>query len=93
MDTKPQAIALDAEDNVAALLQDAAASAAVSYRSGLATGEVALKEAIKFGHKVALRPIRRGEKVVKYGKPIGYATQDILPGEHVHIHNVRGLRC
>ncbi len=40
------------------------------------------------GHKYALRAIRAGENVVKYGMPIGHATRDIAPGEHVHVHNV-----
>ena len=40
------------------------------------------------GHKYALRPIACGENVVKYGMPIGHATRDIAPGEHVHVHNL-----
>ena len=40
------------------------------------------------GHKYALRAIRAGENVIKYGMPIGHATRDIAPGEHVHVHNV-----
>ena len=37
------------------------------------------------GHKVALRPIAKGEEVIKYGFPIGRATQDIVEGEWVHL--------
>jgi altronate dehydratase len=44
------------------------------------------------GHKVALRAIRAGEPVVKYGHPIGAASVDIAPGDHVHIHNVSSGR-
>jgi len=40
------------------------------------------------GHKYAVRPIQKGENVIKYGNPIGHATQDIAPGDHVHTHNV-----
>ncbi len=40
------------------------------------------------GFKVALREIRRGENVVKYGSPIGHATEDIAAGERVHVHNM-----
>ena len=40
------------------------------------------------GHKVALRPIAKGEEVIKYGFPIGKATQDIAEGEWVHSHNL-----
>ena len=41
------------------------------------------------GHKYARRPIAAGENVIKYGMPIGHATCDIAPGEHVHVHNVK----
>ena len=41
------------------------------------------------GHKYALRDIKAGEPVIKYGNPIGIATADIKKGEHVHTHNVK----
>ena len=40
------------------------------------------------GHKYALRDIKEGENVIKYGMPIGHATAFIPAGEHVHTHNV-----
>ncbi len=42
-------------------------------------------------HKVSIKPIMKGQKVRKYGEHIGLATQEILVGEHVHIHNMKGL--
>ena len=41
------------------------------------------------GHKYALRDIKAGENIIKYGNPIGHATEDIKAGEHVHSHNVK----
>ncbi len=41
------------------------------------------------GHKYAIRNIKKGDNVIKYGYPIGHATQDIKSGEHVHTHNVK----
>ena len=41
------------------------------------------------GHKRAAREIRAGENVIKYGFPIGHATEDIHPGELVHTHNLK----
>ncbi len=41
------------------------------------------------GHKLALCDIRAGEKVIKYGFPIGVAAADIREGEHVHTHNLK----
>lgn len=47
---------------------------------------------IPFGHKVAIRPIARGQTVIKYGASIGVAVEDIVPGQHVHTHNLRSVR-
>ena len=41
------------------------------------------------GHKIALLPIKKGESVVKYGFPIGHATEDAAPGTWMHTHNVK----
>ena len=40
------------------------------------------------GHKIALSPIARGEAVTKYGQTIGFASEDIEAGQHVHSHNL-----
>lgn len=44
---------------------------------------------IETGHKKALCHINKGEKVIKYGFPIGIATEDINEGDHVHSHNLK----
>ncbi|MBS7297937.1 MAG: altronate dehydratase [Eubacteriales bacterium] len=41
------------------------------------------------GHKYALYDIKKGENIIKYGSPIGHATEDIKKGEHVHTHNTK----
>ena len=41
------------------------------------------------GHKTALCDIEKGSDIVKYGYPIGYATEDIKEGDHVHSHNMK----
>ncbi|MEK5231426.1 UxaA family hydrolase [Lysinibacillus sp. FSL K6-0232] len=46
---------------------------------------------IPYGHKIAIRAIKAGEKIMKYGECMGIATKDIQIGEHVHVQNVRGL--
>lgn len=68
------------DDNVAVAPQAIAA--------GTRDGDLVFAD-IPAGHKAALRPIAAGEPVIKYGFPIGIATADIAPGEHVHVHNVR----
>ena len=44
---------------------------------------------IEDGHKYAARDIQAGENIIKYGQPIGHATEDIAKGEHVHSHNMK----
>ena len=41
------------------------------------------------GHKTALCDIKKGSDIIKYGYPIGYATEDIKKGDHVHSHNMK----
>ena len=41
------------------------------------------------GHKYAIFDIKKGENVIKYGNPIGHATEDIKKGEHIHTHNMK----
>ena len=50
--------------------------------------QVTALEEIPFGHKFALRQIRAGEPICKYGARIGTATADIAPGGHVHLQNM-----
>ena len=54
-----------------------------------AGSSVTIQEDVEGGHKIALRPIRAGESVIKYGYEIGKAQQDIAPGEWVHTHNIK----
>src|SRR5246127_1574198 len=39
------------------------------------------------GHKVAIKAIATGEPIIRYGQIIGFATQAIAPGQHVHTQN------
>ena len=50
---------------------------------------VAVAARVPIGHKVAARAIAAGERILKYGAPIGSATCAISAGEHVHTHNVK----
>jgi altronate hydrolase len=43
---------------------------------------------IPAGHKFAVENIAAGRDIIKYGYPIGHATQDIPTGHHVHTHNL-----
>ncbi|MGX8012312.1 UxaA family hydrolase [Mesorhizobium sp. ORM8.1] len=54
-------------------------------------GVVIAQAEIPSGHKIALRAIGAGEPVSKYGQVIGRASTNILPGSHVHLHNLAML--
>ena len=49
---------------------------------------ITLKEAVPMGHKVARVDIAKDADVIRYGEPIGHATEDITAGQYVHVHNV-----
>jgi altronate hydrolase len=82
------AIVVSAQDNVATALE--ALDVGQTIQAGASA--VAVVESIPRGHKVALRAIRSGEVVVKYGSAIGHASADIAAGTHVHTHNVASDR-
>jgi len=50
------------------------------------------KADIPIGHKVALRDIKSGDTIWKYGEDIGRAVANIKKGEHLHVHNVKTKR-
>lgn len=51
--------------------------------------KVEIVQDIPRGHKFALKQIQTGEPIIKYGYPMGKATEVISPGTHVHTHNVK----
>ena len=77
---RPPVIRLHPDDGVAI------ARATLLPGTPVADG-VAVEGRIPAGHKVAVRPHAPGEAIRKYGQIIGFATQPIGPGQHVHVHN------
>ncbi len=75
-------LVLNPKDNVAVAIKELPSGCA------LPGGGVVGAKHIPPGHKVAISPISKAEPVYKYGQIIGMASQDIQPGEHVHVHNV-----
>ena len=77
---------INAADNVAVALADDLHEGETLDVEGVA---VTLREDVARGHKFALRDIAAGENVVKYGYPIGHATQDVPQGGWIHTHNLK----
>jgi len=78
---QPKTIRLDANDNVIVALQ--------TVEPGEACGDGGIISAIKIpaGHKMATAPIAIGDPVRKFNQIIGFASEDIAPGDHIHTHN------
>ncbi len=74
-------IKINENDNVAVALHD--------VPEGSTENGVTALENISFGHKIALFDIKKGEKLIKYGYPIGFAAADIKSGSWVHTHNLK----
>ena len=72
-------------DNVAVALCDLAEGEQVT----VAQRTLVLAQAVGRGHKFALEPLAEGDKVVKYGLPIGHATRPVAAGEIIHSQNAR----
>jgi altronate hydrolase len=77
-------IRLQPIDDVAIAATDIAAGSQVDAGDG----PFAARDDIGRGHKIALRDLRPGVPVLRYGQVIGFAGRDIAAGEHVHLHNL-----
>jgi altronate hydrolase len=80
-DTAPLTIRLNGADNVVV------ARAEILPGTDIPGEEVTTADPIPRGHKIATRAIAKGETVIKYDQIIGYASQDIAAGDHVHTQN------
>lgn len=78
-------ILLHPDDNVLVL------SAAIRTGDALTVDGLPVTAAadVGVGHKVARRALAAGDKVLKYGAPIGSMTAPAVAGEHVHLHNMK----
>jgi (2R)-sulfolactate sulfo-lyase subunit alpha len=50
------------------------------------------RQDVPIGHKIALKDLKTGDTVVKYGQDIGRVVAPIAKGEHVHVHNLKTKR-
>jgi altronate hydrolase len=56
--------------------------------TNLIAEKVACRDRIPAGHKVATRAVAKGDPVRRYAQIIGFASQPIAAGDHVHVHNL-----
>ncbi|MHA1914831.1 MAG: UxaA family hydrolase [Promethearchaeota archaeon] len=79
-------IIMNPDDNCATSLTDISKDDEVELDTG---STIKVNQNIPLGHKFALHKITRGDLVRKYGEIIGVATDNIEPGDWVHVHNIK----
>lgn len=77
-------IKINVDDDVVVMLEDAKKGEVIENGDQ----KITLLNDVPMGHKVAIREIKKGEDIIKYGYSIGKAKQDIKVGEWVHSHNL-----
>lgn len=91
----PQLLVHDHKDNVGVIVvEDLAAGADMLCVVTEDNSDFRLRalQAIPIGHKVALRDLKPGDTVIKYGQDIGRIVAPVQKGEHVHVHNLKTKR-
>src|SRR5262249_1906731 len=78
----PLTIRLNPSDNVIVARVDLLPGTDIAGGAGRAQTD------IPAGHKIATTPVAAGEAVRKYGQILGFASEAIAPGDHVHTHNM-----
>ena len=88
-----QIVVLNDADNVATSLVSLEARSEIELEVNGERRTITVLDAVPFGHKLAIRSLAAGDKVLKYGEVIGRASQAIETGQWVHVHNVESVRA
>ena len=88
------ALKVDDQDNVATIFANGITDGTqVEVRDKKGNSEIITVHGdVPYGHKIALRDMVPGERIMKYGECIGAASHPISKGEYVHVHNLDVLR-
>lgn len=87
-----RALLMKDTDNVATVLDYVYSGDLVKVElDGLTYCEIKAADEIDCYHKIAIKEISKGERVLKYGEVIGQATQQIELGRHVHVNNIESV--
>jgi len=81
----PNCIIIDNRDNVAVAVEDIKKGALILLPD---ESSIPACSDIPAGHKIALRDMKAGEDIIKYGEPIGRLNAAVSRGDWVHIHNI-----
>lgn len=82
------AIRININDNVCIALKELVKNETIKVVTINEVKLILLIDDVSFGHKIALKNIKKGDKILKYGEIIGEASEDISKGSLVHSHNL-----
>ena len=89
-----KAVQMDEVDNVATVTSEIGSGDSVEVLSPM--GEIISRPVViknvPFGHKIALKSLKKGEDIIKYGEVIGAASDNISLGEWIHTYNLESSR-
>ena len=82
------AIIITPNDDVVTVIQPISVGGVVTFSVDGQEQSVVATQDIPTYHKIAIKAVKKGTSVIKYGEHIGYATVDIAVGDHVHTQNL-----
>ena len=90
--SKPELIIHDEKDNVGVVVIETTKKGQ-QCNAGIMENDTTVKVAstneVPLGNKIALKDLKVGDTIFKYGHDIGKVVKEIKIGEHVHVHNVK----
>jgi len=87
-----KALRINPRDNVAVVLADVRPGEEVVVTTDGEVVRLEARQAIAFGHKIALTDLHTEEPIIKYGEEIGRAQMEIDAGDWIHLHNLNCRR-
>jgi altronate dehydratase small subunit len=92
MENNINSLIINKNDSVAVTIEEVKEGDVAKYKVGDEMRKITIIQNVPIYHKFALINIKEGDLVYKYGQVIGKATQEIKIGQHVHTHNITGIR-
>ena len=83
-----KALKINPRDNVAVVLADARPGEEIVVTTDGEVVRLEARQAIAFGHKIALADLHADQPIIKYGEEIGRAQTEIVAGDWIHLHNL-----
>ena len=85
------AVIVKQDDSVVTVIEAVTKGGTVTYTG--CKQPISARQDIPIYHKIAIKAVKKGDFIIRYGEKIGIATTDISPGDHVHVHNVSSVRA